>query len=456
MGFFDVFTTREFGQGVARAGEQLGAGLSEANRLERDKKRRELEEKLLELKVEREEEAAKEKGEEFTREEEARKVISTQEQLFQESREFERPEEFLRDVGPGEPLPTREEIISEEEKFDTLKTASQKSRPELLENALLGAGLQDTKVAKNSLDFLKKTKELKPVLKTRLEAMKEQADVNKINAEFRKSNVVQDLLKLDPATKKLLFGDDVREAEALSRKFEADPLGTLDDILKSERSNDIQRLMAAEFFKASLKKKVEKDKSIEESETILANIDTMFIMARSQKPEKGFSQKMIGLKNIAAGKLGLNPIAATFLNMRGIIGNQIARTVGRESGVMTDRDRKFAMASMPSLLDTSRELDAKELIFNTIADPALSRAEKNIKLIEGIIDLSLLPGITESTKDEINRAFAAARKEDPNFDNIINKRLEGKSISPISPTTNEASLQDIEFEIRRRKTTILR
>lgn len=474
MGIFSAFATREFGQGVARAGEQLGAGLSDFNKQKRDQKRKELEEKLLELKVKKEEESAKENEANLLREGEARNVVSDQETLFQESRGFDRESvDVLKDIGPDQTVEEfQAENVAEDERFNLLEPAATQSRVELLEGAFLQAGLQDTKAAKDTIKFIGDTAALKPVKKTPLELLKIKADVNKINEEFRQSDVVQDLLNISQEQKNELFGKDPELRRAFNSKWNSDPLGVIDDIIKNELSTDIQRLMASEMFKVSLKKKTEEQKSAEESEGFLSNLDVMFQFARQLDPKKGLAQKMKGFGNFVKGNLGLDPIAASFLDFRGIIGNQVARTIGQERGNMTDRDRKFAMSSLPSLFDGSDILDIKENIFEILSNKSLSREEKNKLLVENVIKLSIQPTISSQSKALIDDAFSSAKSnksgQDPDWDNFLAaKKIEFKrqqdstqnvgidsQLNPsqvADPSKGEASLDQL-IEIKRKRT----
>lgn len=235
MGFFDVFTTREFGQGVARAGEQLGAGLSEVNRLEREKKRRELEEKLLELKVETEQEEKEKRARKLREEQETTEQITAFAKKEKELREVEPVIEDIReDIGlieRGAAGPTRfgaPEFIdilgpdlgikTPEEKLAPLEDQINKTRTERFAESPLVTKLNDTRVQIFKNLQIALDEQASPELK----ALKERGEISGLEGEIGTAQAIEDLRGLSESDKKSIIKN-----KTLLAGFDADPIGTI-------------------------------------------------------------------------------------------------------------------------------------------------------------------------------------------------------------------------------------
>ena len=235
MRFFDVFTTREFGQGVARAGEQLGAGLSEVNRLEREKKRRELEEKLLELKVETEQEEKEKRARKLREEQETTEQITAFAKKEKELREVEPVIEDIReDIGlieRGAAGPTRfgaPEFIdilgpdlgikTPEEKLAPLEDQINKTRTERFAESPLVTKLNDTRVQIFKNLQIALDEQASPELK----ALKERGEISGLEGEIGTAQAIEDLRGLSESDKKSIIKN-----KTLLAGFDADPIGTI-------------------------------------------------------------------------------------------------------------------------------------------------------------------------------------------------------------------------------------
>jgi len=368
MGFFSAFTTREFGQGVARAGEQLGRGLEDSAAIERAKKRKELEEKLLELKVEREEEAAKEKLRKRKLEEETTGQLT----------EFEAEEKRLREIAPvvgeirediefektGAAGPTRLGspeftgilgpdlgLETPEEKIAPLKEQLSKTRASRLSESPLATKLNDPRV-KAFLDFqVLLDDQSSPEFKS----LKERGEISGFEGDIDTADAIKSLRRLSKKDK-----DSLITNKTLRAGFDVDPLGTI-----AKQTGMDSRIALAFMRDASKSKKESKD--VRDMRVLRKFVATSNVL-REAATGKG---RISGRAAIIRGQLGRDGAAKVLEAVRGIMASFIITGVAGQQRV-SDQDVKLALPLTISVEATDAEANIISYILNNIKNSELS------------------------------------------------------------------------------------
>lgn len=97
-------------------------------------------------------------------------------------------------------------------------------------------------------------------------------------------------------------------------------------------------------------------KAVNDYNSITGFLDDAVGYAESLRGKTG---RLTGLLTGIQAAVGAAPDVKNFQDFAGIYASNMARSIGRETGVLTDADRTVAQRALPSLQDTTAELNGK-------------------------------------------------------------------------------------------------
>jgi hypothetical protein len=229
------------------------------------------------------------------------------------------------------------------------------------------------------------------------------------------------LFKIDPkaALSKTAFPgmsieDKVAQAQQINDALSGSKMSTFEskEIFKDkirQESEERKRIASEEKKQKSAEKIGEATQKI---------VKTILTTAKEVPPlGRGFQARITGLLRSSSAVLGYNDAVSSLKVLENSLGTQIARKIGGETGVVTDRDRAYANQLIPKPGDTVGERALKDVALTVLADPSVSPEEVEQAIAEAVGSLSG----TGLTYEDRKRLDELERKK---LDELERKRLD--------------------------------